>query len=302
MRNITTYKSQKEAFLFYLQKMDIEMIDLILDDKFSYFDVAKDIFINKLKSFKSELEALGEIDSILIYQNDTSSNTYYLIVENYELEQELTFKEVENKIVDINSHFNSQLKKSCPLALHFGLDERINFKPTVDYLLQVQQCTNAFKELVNDDDKILDYYIIESWMNKHKSLYHQVKDNLFMFKFNDFRNLFDLLVDLNELIGCSFAAQIAVNEFDDSNEASIRKWKNDHISLFVRHTEYFEGYFMDFEKITYSGRNDIIQLDLFPNIYLLRNDFIYIKKFNDLFFTLTNFSSLENNNDDVIPF
>lgn len=299
--NIFSNTSQKEAFLFYLQKMDIEMIDLILDDKFSYFDVAKDIFINKLKSFKSELEALGEVDSIQIYQNDTSSNTYYLIVENYDLEQELTFKEVENKIVDINSHFNSQLKKSCPLALHFGLDERINFKPTVEYLLHVQHCTNAFEELVNDSNKILDYDKIEFWISKHKSLYQQVKDDLFMFKFNDFRNLYDLLVDLKELIACSFAAQIAVEEFDDSNEASIQKWKNDHLSLFVGHTEYFEGYFMDFEKVTYSGINDIIQLDLFPNLHLLRDDFLYIKKFNDLYFTLTNFSSLEIN-DDAIPF
>ncbi len=299
--NIFSNKSQKEAFLFYLKQMDIEMIDLILDDKLSYFDVAKDIFINKLKSFKSELEALGEIDSIQIYQNDTSSNTYYLIVENYDLEQELTFKEVENKIVDINSHFNSQLKKSCPLALHFGLDERINFKPTVDYLLQVQYCTNAFKELVNDSNIILDYDIIEFWISKHKSLYHQVKDDLFMFKFNDFRNIYDLLVDLKELIACSFEAQIAIKEYDDSNESSIQKWKNDHLSLFVGHTEYFEGYFIDFEKVTYSGINDIIQLDLFPNLYLLRDDFLYIKKFNDLYFTLTNFSSLEIN-DDATPF
>jgi hypothetical protein len=293
-------KSQKEAFLFYLQKMDIDMINLVLDDKFSYFDVSKDIFINKLRSFKSELEALGEIDSIQICQKDITSNTYYLCVENYDLEQEFTFKEIDNKIVDMNSHFNSELHKWCPLELHFGLDERINFKPSVEYLIELQHCTNAVEELVNDDINIIDHEIIEYWINKYESLYHQVKDKLFLFKLNDFRKLFELLKDLKELIECSFVAQIAVNEFDDSNEASVQKWKNDYLTLFVG-VEYFEGYFFDFEKITCSGINDIIQLDLFPNIYLLRNDFLNIKKFKDLYFTLTNFSSLEINND-TIPF
>jgi hypothetical protein len=293
-------KSQKEAFLFYLQKMDIDMINLVLDDKFSYFDVSKDIFINKLRSFKSELEALGEIDSIQICQKDITSNTYYLCVENYDLEQEFTFKEIDNKIVDMNSHFNSELHKWCPLELHFGLDERINFKPSVEYLIELQHCTNAVEELVNNDIYIIDHEIIEYWINKYESLYHQVKDKLFLFKFNDFRKLFELLKDLKELIECSFVAQIAVNEFNDSNQASIQKWKNDYLTLFVE-VEYFEGYFFDFEKITYSGINDIIQLYLFPNIYLLRNDFLNIKKFKDLYFTLTNFSSLEINND-TIPF
>lgn len=294
-------KSQKEAFLFYLQRMDIEMINLILEDKYSYFDVTKDIFINKLYSFKSELESLGEIDSIQIYQKDNTSNTYFLCVENYDLQQELTFIEIENNIVDINSNFNSKLHKWSPLELNFGIDERKNFKPSVEYLILVDHCTVALEEIVNENIKILDHDTIEYWINKHNSLYEKIKNELLMFKFNDFRKLFELLKDLKGLMACSFFAQIAIKEFDDSNKASIQKWKNDYLTLFVNHIEYFEGYFLDFEKIIYSGINDIIPLDLFPNIYLLRNDFLHIKKFKDLYFALTNFSSLENN-DATIPF
>jgi hypothetical protein len=299
--NNSSNKSQKEAFLFYLQRMDIEMIDLILENKYSYFEVTKSTFIKKLKLFKSEFEALDDTDELKIIQKDRISNTYYLYEENYELKQEFTFKEVENKIVNISSQFNSELKKWCPLELLFGLDERINFKPTIEYLIELQQCTNALEELVNTNIEILDHDKMGYWINKHKSLYHQLKDKLLMFKFNDFRNLFDLLVDLKKLIECSIVAHIAVEEFDDSTQDKIQKWINDNLSLFISHIECFEGYFKDFEKVTYFGINDIIQLDIFPNIYLLRNDFLDVKKFKDLFLKHSNFSSLEVN-DDIIPF
>jgi hypothetical protein len=297
--NNSSTKSQKEAFLFYLKRMDIEMINLILDDKYSYFDVTKDIFINKLYSFKSELEALGEIDSIQIFQKDNTSNTYFLCLENYDLQQELTFIELENNIVDINSIFNSELHKWSPLELNFGLDERINFKPSVEYLIQVNHCTIALEEMVNKNIKILDHDTIEYWINKHNSLYEQIKDELLMFKFNDFRKLFELLKDLKALLECSFATKYALMNFDGSNDTSIKKWINDSITLYVSHVEFFEGYFIDFEKVTYLDANETIQLDLYPNIYLLRNDFIDVKKFHDLFLEHSNFSSLEINDDDL---
>lgn len=295
--------SQKEAFLCYLQQMDIEMIDLILEDSYSYFDVPKNVFIDKLHYFKSEIAADLEKDSriIKIYQKDKTTNTYFLYVETYDFEQEMTFKEVNNKIIDINSKFNSKLQKWSPLDWHFGLDERINFQPSIEYLLQLHNCTNAFEEIVNQQIKILDHDFIEYWLKKHQLLYNQVKNELLMFRLNDFRRLFELLSIIKDLIECSCLAKLAINEFDDSNGETIQKWKNENLTLFVGNVEFFEGFFTDFHKITRIKNNDIIQLANFPNVYLLRNDFLDIKKFRDLHYELTNFSSLEFDNDEI-PF
>lgn len=292
-------KSQKEAFLFYLQRMDIEMIELILENQYSYFEVTKSTFIKKLKLFKSEFEALDGKDELMIIQKDCTSNTYYLYEKNYELEQELIFKEVENKIVNISSQFNDELKKWCPLELHFGLDERVNFQPSIEYLLQLHYCTTAFEEIVSQQLKIIDYDTIENWLNKHQLLYSEVKDEIFMFKLNNFRKLYELLTDLKELMECSFPAKLALDNFDDTREDAIQKWKNDYLTLFAGFVEIFEGFFTQYDKLTYIGKNDVIQLAFFSNVCLLRSQFLDIKKFRDLYYELTNFSSLEFDSDDL---
>ncbi len=303
MAKLPSFKSQKEAFLFYLNQLDIDMIDLILDDSYSYFDVRKDVFIDKLRYFKYELEADLEIvpNTITIYQKDHTSNTYFLSVDIYDFEQEITFKEVDNKIVDINSEFNSKLQKSCPLDWHFGLDERINFQPSVEYLLQLNNCTNAFEEVINQQIKIIDHDSIEYWLIKHQQLYKEVKNELLMFKLNDFRKLYELLTDIKQLIECSFPAKLALDNFDDTSEESIQRWKNEYLNLFAGFVEFFEGFFTDYEKVIFIGTNDVIKLAPFSNVYLLRDDFLDIKKFKDLYFELTNFSSLEHNPDNI-PF
>jgi hypothetical protein len=40
--------TQKEAFLKYLQRMDIEMLDQILDNSIDYFGASKQVFLEKL--------------------------------------------------------------------------------------------------------------------------------------------------------------------------------------------------------------------------------------------------------------
>ena len=72
-------KSQKETFLFYLQRMDIEMIELILEDQYSYFEVTKSTFIKKLKLFKSEFEALDGQDELKIIQKKKKILNYMVI-------------------------------------------------------------------------------------------------------------------------------------------------------------------------------------------------------------------------------
>ena len=37
--------TQKEAFLKYLQRMDIEMLEIILDDSIIYFGASKKVFL-----------------------------------------------------------------------------------------------------------------------------------------------------------------------------------------------------------------------------------------------------------------
>ena len=67
--NIPAYneiKSQADAVLYFFQRMDIEMIDTLLEDDRKYQDFEKNIFIEKLGIALDEFRKAG----------DTSLNRY----------------------------------------------------------------------------------------------------------------------------------------------------------------------------------------------------------------------------------
>src|ERR1039458_4600241 len=62
----TATMTEKEAFLYYMERMDIEMLDLILDDGITYYGVRKEVFLEKLGAAFVEFKK----------SNDSSLRTY----------------------------------------------------------------------------------------------------------------------------------------------------------------------------------------------------------------------------------
>ena len=48
MNNNTKLKTQAQAVVHFIEQLDIEMVDTLLDDTLEYQDMEKNIFINKL--------------------------------------------------------------------------------------------------------------------------------------------------------------------------------------------------------------------------------------------------------------
>ena len=61
--------TQKESFLQYLQKMDIGMLELILDNSITYFGVSKKIFLEKLSYIFNQVKLGG--GRHIAYMSDT---------------------------------------------------------------------------------------------------------------------------------------------------------------------------------------------------------------------------------------
>ena len=60
MSKITSNKSQKEAFLFYLKKMDIAMLDIVLPDNIQYFGANKADFLDRINYMVNQFRLAGE--------------------------------------------------------------------------------------------------------------------------------------------------------------------------------------------------------------------------------------------------
>jgi hypothetical protein len=64
MENMQKPSTQAEALVFYIQKMDIEMIDLILDNDKTYQDFPKHLFVEKLEDVFEQFQNSKETELI----------------------------------------------------------------------------------------------------------------------------------------------------------------------------------------------------------------------------------------------
>lgn len=295
--------TQKEAFLFYLSQMDMEMLDLVLPDHLTYFGVRKGIFLERLSSRLKQFQLAGEKLPFRIHQKDPMSHVYYLRCSVIEFEQEFVIEDLEGEIVSIDSSLvvdsEEELEALHCLELYFGIDERADFRPTVDYSITLHHCTNAFEELVNQHTLLLDDDKIKLWNKKHSTLYKNVKNQVFMFQWNDFRHLYQLMTYLSDVIACSTAAKIAVMEFDASDSAAIQRWKDDFRSLFFCEIQSFDTGLFDFDQVSYIGEIETLQLKSHPNIHLFKSDFADIKEFHDLYVSHCRFEPISTDLDDI---
>jgi len=60
MKNKIKLKTQAQAVVHFIEQLDIEMVDTLLDDMLEYQDMDKDIFINKLGDAFNEFIESGD--------------------------------------------------------------------------------------------------------------------------------------------------------------------------------------------------------------------------------------------------
>ena len=60
MNNNTKLKTQAQAVVHFIEQLDIEMVDTLLDDTLEYQDMEKNIFINKLGDAFNEFIESGD--------------------------------------------------------------------------------------------------------------------------------------------------------------------------------------------------------------------------------------------------
>jgi len=60
MKNNSQLQSQAEAVIYFIQKLDIEMVDTLLDNSIEYQDMRKDIFISKFGHAMNEFIEAGD--------------------------------------------------------------------------------------------------------------------------------------------------------------------------------------------------------------------------------------------------
>jgi hypothetical protein len=101
-KHLVQNMTQKEAFLHYIKKMDIEMLELILDDSITYFGASKSLFLEKLAYIFKQVKLGGQSGDLRIRQNKKQPNKYYLLLHIFCSSNEFIIEEKDGTILKIS--------------------------------------------------------------------------------------------------------------------------------------------------------------------------------------------------------
>ncbi|MEJ7673741.1 MAG: hypothetical protein WKF59_13850 [Chitinophagaceae bacterium] len=232
-------KNRKEAIIKSFSKMDIAMLELILDDSKTYQDATKEIFLQKLNDVFIEFKSSND-NSLIAFSGKCISDTcnkgckgYSFVGNNSKNHTDFIFEEMETDYKDIYhcSHFkidNPEIELSDDFPLFVLGDDKADFKPSVEYLAKAQQCVKAYEELACEGSIYTDKDDYLKWLKKHHKLYKSFEfPPLFEKPFRKFWKLYNDLIYFSAYIKFEDEAATANNEFDlfdTADEASLLKW------------------------------------------------------------------------------
>ncbi|MBL0261019.1 MAG: hypothetical protein IPQ10_08120 [Saprospiraceae bacterium] len=179
-------KNKKELIIESFQKMDLNMLDILLDENRTYQDATKEVFLEKLNIVFSKLKNNG--DTLLsTYEGFCNSDAchnksckgYSFVGNKSKKHIDLIFEELDNDVKDI-CHCNgfktyeTFVETENLIMIDVKNDEKADFKPSINFLIISQKCKLAYEELIHYQNKIIDKEVYLTWLAKHHSLYDSI--------------------------------------------------------------------------------------------------------------------------------
>ncbi len=278
--------------------MDSEQIFDVLDEKKTYQDVTKDIFVSKLTGVfekcknegDSHLETRSGVCTAKDCQNkgckgisfvgNKSGITLDLIIE---------YKNDEVQDIFYCRSLLTELEKaeySKQIFFHFGTDEHADFRPSIEYLLNVQKSDIALEEMNAVENLCFCKEDILYFVEKFKSLY-DITFNPFngYVRFNKFNDAFDSLQNIHKFIGKEDQIIEALLKYDEQKmvtDSSLVHWllEFEELGLFMH------AIFMSIDLYNEIGQSKMHKIYLYPintNYSILRAEFENEIRFSQLF-------------------
>ena len=274
--------SATDQFLKHLNPLNIKMLDIILDDDATYFGTKKAIFFERLKYIFRQHKLSHDIQAPEIKQHKKYSNVFKL--KFHELSQTVKFiiDEKDGKIQRIlNNKEISTVEESdmiSPYDMVFGDDEKSDFTPSCEYLINLYESEKAIQELESGLPKLFTSSDINKWIENHEVLFDYTGQHFKYFKFKPFRNLYLGVNYLLENLKQIDKVLEALNSLDESDNERIKLWLNKYEWLAFCEVLNFDQllYRIDLER-------HLIQFEKNSNIYFIGSDFFTLIKFNGIY-------------------
>ncbi|MBK6339862.1 MAG: hypothetical protein IPF63_09800 [Bacteroidetes bacterium] len=285
-------QNQKEAFMYFMCKLDAEMVGLVLDDHKTYQDATKTVFISKLTDVFQQFIDKGDT-CLMPYRgvcvskfcNNNGCSGYSFYGNKSKMYIDLIVEESNNEIKDIygcGSLITSKkiIKTSNKVTININNDEEADFKPSVKFLIASQKYLLAYEELLPYENTIIDKTIYLEWFEKYEDLNKSIVfDGKLYTNRENFSNLFGSIEILYNNLKYHEQAYKALADYkfvQPKNETQLLNWLTtyeqlgQHINLFsllyMHPNNFFKSkhFEVDYLKIDNSDFKSIIK---FQSIY-----------------------------------
>ncbi|KIA89591.1 hypothetical protein [Kaistella jeonii] len=172
-------KNKKNLIIEAFEQLDANMLDVLLNDDQPYQDVPKDMFVDELKRYFSEMKTsnYSKFDYKAykgVCQNCSKGKTGYSFInsEGHSF-MSLVFEESENDYTDIYNcgSFCTEGKEieEEMTGISFYKDDEVNYIPTAENILEEKRCNSAFAELQREitTEGILSKQFYNPWTEKY---------------------------------------------------------------------------------------------------------------------------------------
>lgn len=245
---IRNLKTQYDAILYFLEQMDTEMIQMILenDKSIKYYD--KSILIKKLSYAMETFFDKG--DTHFVKQNGyCKSKTcnfkckgYSFIGNKSGFYTDVVFKETEDDYVDIFNCNNIQneeenLEKIEVLFISILNVDKVNFPHNLEYALLGHRCEKAVYKLTRNQPTLLSRFDMKEWLKLNSKLLDEITleihGNGFRSPFLDISSLFRYIFKALEWEDQVVNALLEFDLLEIENELDLLKWlvKHEKIGL-----------------------------------------------------------------------
>ncbi len=200
--------SNKQLIINAIKEMDIKKLELLLDNNRSYMDVPKALFLEKLKQqfdYSKQIEVFS-FDKVLLgicNSCNKGCDAYtFLTKDNNALD--LFFEEKDGQVSDIYLCKNLKNEKNIlpkyKMYFDFYEDEKVTFKPSIDFLIKKQKIELAITELKLFKDKFVSIIELSHWKKKHQELLTVFYFNIFNKRYKEFLPFEDLTYDIKNVV------------------------------------------------------------------------------------------------------
>lgn len=269
--------TEKQKLIKAFKALDFSTLEDLLDDNKSYMEVSKSLFLSNLKQELeqwSDLKSYEKVVEVYTEHCNKSCKGYKFSGENMP-SLPLYFEENEGKVTDI--YLCELFEEDIPdegewvVSLFFYEEEKVNFSPSINYLINLQKIDDAINEYKKLSKLgLVPMHEVVYWVEKMDDLAKNIQFNELFKLYKEYVTFKSLYTEVSYLaehytnIDLAKKALKKYNNIDINDEKMIVKWL----------LENEDNYFLPFKKTGQWKNSGILILETEPNLVVDCSEFL----------------------------